>query len=109
MIILKFLIWIWAITFLVDIIWYQYNPNAIKSFYKKTNNLQMFSYSFYYMIIHIVTLIAAPIILYYIIIGELNNYLILFKQKRQLRKKIKKIKDKKIKKQLKEAIKKIKY
>jgi biopolymer transport protein ExbB/TolQ len=109
MIILKFLIWIWAITFLVDIIWYQYNPNAIKSFYEKTNNLQMFSYSFYYMIIHIVTLIAAPIILYYIIIGELNNYLILFKEKRQLRKKIKKIKDKEIKKQLKEAIKKIKY
>jgi len=109
MVIFKLLLWIWVITFFIDVVWYYYNPNALKDFYNKKNDLQMFSYSFYYLVIHIATLIVAPIVFYNIIIEEIKYFFTIFYYKKQLKRKINKIKDKQVKKELKKQINNIKY
>jgi len=109
MIIINILIWIWVITFLINIIWFQYNPKCLDDFFYENSLLYKSSYSYHYIIIHIAILITAPIVFYYIIIGELRNYITIWKLKRILRKKTKKIENKEVRNQLKKQINNIKY
>lgn len=100
MIIINILIWIWVITFLINVIWYQYNPKFLKSLYDEHDFYNKLNYSYYYIIIHISTLIIAPYAFYYIIIGELKNYFFIWRIKKQLKKQLKKIKNDELKKEI---------
>lgn len=109
MIIINILIWIWVITFLINTIWFQHNSKHLNDLYRESNLLYSSDYSYFIMIFHIAMLIIAPIVFYYVIIGELRNYITIWNLKRLLKKNIKKIKNKKVKNQLKEQINNIKY
>jgi len=109
MIMINILIWIWVITFLINTIWFRYNPKCLDDFFYENSLLYKSNYSYYYIIIHIAILIIAPYVFYYVIIGELKNYFIIWKLKTILKKKAKKIENKEVRDQLREQINNIKY
>lgn len=104
---IQILLWIWVVTFLIDVIWFQVNPKFLKDYYE--NNLSYFEYSFYIKLMYFITLIVAPIIFITIVVGEIRGLYVFFTYKWKLKRKLKKLNNKEVKEFLNNELDKIKY
>mgnify|MGYP006274802131 CR=1 FL=1 len=104
---IQIILWIWVVTFLVDVIWFQINPNFLKDYHK--NNLSYFEYSFYIKLMYLITLIVAPFIFLTIVVGEIRGLYVFFTYKWKLKRKLKKLKNKEVEEFLNDELDKIKY
>ena len=103
---LQILIWLWVITFLIDVIWYRFNPDFLKWYYDET--FYYFEYSFFIKLVYAFTLIVAPIIFVVMIAGEIRGLWVFWTYKWKLKRKIDQLDDNEAKEYLDNELKKIK-
>lgn len=100
----QIIMWVWLISFGLALLWYKYNPNFLKNFYR---NYDLFEYSFYLNLIYLLTFLIAPFLFIVILYGEISSYIFILLFKLKLRIKIMKIKNPEIRKILFKELKKI--
>ena len=102
MIILRNLIWVWTISYIIDLLWYKFNPDFIEDHHR--DNYHYFDYDFYKMFLYVVTLIAAPLIASVIIASEIYLFFRFLPRRIKLWITVSKIKDKEARKLLKREL-----
>lgn len=98
--------WIWVISFLLSVIWIRKNTDYLKIEFEN-GEFSIFNFEFVEFLLYLISLIFAPLILGSIVFWEIRGFFLIWKTKRILKRKIKKLSDKKVKKELKILINKI--
>lgn len=104
------LMWVWAISFTIFVIWIKRNPEFIKRIVENDpENMLLFNSQQIELIILIVGFFIAPLVTTIILISELQGFCKFLYYKIKLRLQLRGLKDSEFKRGLREKIKNIKY
>jgi hypothetical protein len=104
--ILRTLIWIWAISFLFMFVWLKMNKKWVNDFYNE--KYTEFTFEFYELLLYLVSFIIAPLLAPITMFTEIIGWVYIKWKKVVLLIKISKLKDNEAKKELRTLIKNVK-
>ena len=104
--ILRTLIWIWAISFLFMFIWLKMNKKWVNDFYNE--KYTEFTFEFFEILLYLVSFVIAPILAATTLITEIVGWFYIKYQKIRLLIILSKLKDNEAKKELRTLIKNVK-